>query len=74
MKYILLLFVLFQFSHLFSQDEPSEFLNNSCSFTTDGNGKSLGLKIKISTVCSWTKTEGNRPHIVKMWLYAKMSG
>lgn len=35
-----------------------------CNFTTDGSGKSLGLKIKFTTACNW-KEEESKENTVK---------
>lgn len=35
-----------------------------CNFTTDGSGKSLGLKIKFTTACNW-KEEASKGNTIK---------
>lgn len=64
MKYILFTFLLLS-NFAFSQDSASTFWKNRCDYKTDGTGKSLGLKIKLSVPCTWMEKEGERPHVVK---------
>lgn len=52
----------------------SSFWENQCSYKTDGLGKSLGLKIKLSIPCTWTQTEGDRPHVVTKFSYTFKDG
>lgn len=64
MKYLFILFVIFS-QCVYSQETAATFWNNRCEFKTDGTGKSLGLKIKLSVPCVWTQADGERPHVVK---------
>lgn len=68
MKHLLLIGVFFTQS-LFAQETPATFWNNRCDFKTDGTGKSMGLKIKLSVPCEWKQADGERPHVVKKFLY-----
>ncbi len=54
----------------FGQNSPSAFLNDKCSYETDGTGKSMGLKIKLAYPCSWTQANGDRPHVVQKFSYS----
>jgi hypothetical protein len=54
----------------FGQNSPSDFLNDKCSYETDGTGKSMGLKIKLVHPCSWTQANGDRPHVVQKFSYS----
>jgi len=69
MKYFALLF-LFIVSNSYSQETPSTFWKNRCEFKTDGSGKSLGLKVKLSVPCVWKQADGERPHVVKKFSYS----
>lgn len=64
-------FIIFLFATkgIFAQETPSTFWANRCDFKTDGTGKSMGLKIKLSVPCIWTQADGDRPHIVKKFSY-----
>lgn len=73
MKYLFILFMIFSQS-VFSQETPATFWNNRCVYKTDGTGKSLGLKIKLSVPCKWTQAEGERPHIVQKFSYGFEEG
>ena len=64
MKYLFITLVFF-IQTVFAQETPATFWNNRCDFKTDGTGKSLGLKIKLSVPCVWTQADGERPHVVK---------
>jgi hypothetical protein len=68
MKHLLLIGVFFTQS-LFAQETPAIFWNNRCDFKTDGTGKSMGLKIKLSVPCDWKQADGERPHVVKKFSY-----
>lgn len=48
-----------------AQNYPAEFLENTCDYKTDGSGKSLGLKLKLSVPCAWIQSDGDRPHVVR---------
>lgn len=61
--------LLFLSNSTFSQDSASTFWKNRCDFKTDGTGKSLGLKIKLSVPCTWKKADGERPRVVKKFSY-----
>nr|MBA2583823.1 hypothetical protein [Bacteroidota bacterium] len=65
----LLIIVLLCTQILFAQETPATFWNNRCDFKTDGTGKAMGLKIKLSVPCDWKQADGERPHIVKKFLY-----
>jgi len=69
MKYLFPLF-LFISKVLFAQETPTTFWQNQCDFKTDGTGKSMGLKIKLSVPCAWTQADGERPHVVKKVTYS----
>jgi hypothetical protein len=58
----------------YSQTTPESFWNNRCEYNTDGTGKSLGLKIKISVPCAWKQKDGDRPHIVQNFNYSFSEG
>lgn len=73
MKYLVISFLFFSQS-LFAQETPTTFWNNRCDFKTDGTGKSLGLKIKLSFPCSWKQADGERPHVVKKFSYGFPNG
>jgi len=68
MKYFLFLFLHISFSS-YSQDTPATFWQNRCDFKTNGTGKSLGLKIKLSVPCAWKQADGERPHVIKKFSY-----
>ncbi len=74
MKILLSFFFLFFTIKGFSQPSPSTFWKDRCSFSTDGTGKSLGLKIKLSVPCKWIQTDGERPHIVKNFSITPLEG
>lgn len=65
----ILIGLLFLSNSIFGQDSASVFWRNRCDFKTDGSGKSLGLKIKLSVPCAWTQADGERPHVVKKFTY-----
>jgi hypothetical protein len=69
MKNIVFIFIILA-HYCFAQNSPSSFFNNRCDFKTDGSGKSLGLKIKLSFPCAWKQSDGERPHVVKKFSYA----
>lgn len=54
------------------QSDPLKLLN--CSFITDGTGKSNGLKISIAIPCDWQQFAGDKPSMVKKFLYETSSG
>jgi hypothetical protein len=60
---------LFFTQSVFSQETPATFWDNRCDFKTDGSGKSMGLKIKISFPCLWKHVEGEHPHVVRRFSY-----
>ncbi len=68
MKYSFIIF-LFISKFLFAQETPVTFWQNLCEYKTDGTGKSIGLKIKLSIPCQWTQADGERPHVVKKFTY-----
>ncbi len=68
MKYLLFILLLIS-NRTFSQESPSDFWKNQCDFKTDGLKKSLGMKIKLSVPCNWKQADGERPHVVKKFLY-----
>jgi len=68
MKYSLIFIVLIS-GKSFSQESPTALWQNKCEFKTDGLKKSLGLKIKLTIPCSWKQVDGDRPHVVKKFLY-----
>lgn len=68
MKYLFIGYLLIA-NYCFSQETPATFWNNRCDFKTDGTGKSMGMKIKLSVPCEWKQADGERPHIVKKFLY-----
>lgn len=68
MKYLLIFILLFSYK-AYSQVTPSIMWQNRCEFNTDGTGKSLSLKIKLSVPCLWELQDGERPHIVKKFSY-----
>lgn len=59
---------------VFAQETAATFWNNRCEYKTDGTGKSLGLKIKLSFPCKWTQAEGDRPHVVQKFSYGFQEG
>src|SRR5687767_2862403 len=65
----LLIIVLLCSKILFAQETPATFWNDRCDFKTDGTGKSIGLKIKLSVPCDWKQEDGERPHVVKKFSY-----
>lgn len=73
MKYLLILFAVFT-QTVYSQETPITFWNKRCNYITDGNGKSLGLKIKVSFPCKWTQANGEHPHVVKKFIYSFEDG
>ena len=73
MKYLLIGFLIFT-QTVFSQETPATFWNKRCDFKTDGTGKSLGLKIKLSVPCAWKQADGERPHVVKKFSYGFSGG
>ncbi|MCB9312509.1 MAG: hypothetical protein H6568_07055 [Lewinellaceae bacterium] len=73
MKYIAIIFML-MFQVLSAQNSPESFWKNKCEFTTDGSGKSLGLKIRVPVPCAWEQSEGKRPHVVKTFSYGFPDG
>lgn len=73
MKYALFLALLFPLLS-FSQNTPSAFWGNRCDYKTDGSGKSLGVKLKLSVPCDWTQADGDRPHIVKKFSHGLSKG
>jgi hypothetical protein len=68
MKSILII-LLFLSSSVFAQDSPSTFWKDRCDFKTDGTGKSVGLKLKLSVPCKWDQTDGSRAHTLKKFAY-----
>jgi hypothetical protein len=67
---IIFLFLLFASRiNASAQEATTTFWNDQCSFETDGTGKAVGLKIKISYPCVWTMADGDRPHVVKKFSY-----
>lgn len=73
MKYLLIIFAFYTHS-VFCQETPATFWKNRCDYKTDGTGKSLGLKIKLSYPCNWTQADGDRPHVVKKFSYGLNDG
>ena len=73
MKYLFILFVIFT-PPVYSQETAATFWNNRCEYKTDGTGKSLGLKIKLSVPCKWRQAEGDRPHVVQKFSYGFEEG
>jgi len=69
MKYLPIFLLLY--NYCFSQNTPLYFWEHRCDYKTDGTGKSLNLKIKLSVPCSWTKADGERPHIVKKFTFTE---
>lgn len=69
MKHLLIVGLLFA-QILFAQETPATFWNDRCDFKTDGTGKSMGLKIKLSVPCAWKQADGERPHVVKKFSYS----
>jgi len=70
MKYIVWLLCLVLSNVAFSQmtEEASlyEFINGKVyKYSSNGEGKSLGLKINLKYPMSWKSQEGERPHIVR---------
>lgn len=59
---------------VFAQETPTTFWDNRCEYKTDGTGKSLGLKIKLTFPCKWTQAEGDRPHVVQKFSYGLEEG
>lgn len=43
-------------------------------YSTDGVGKSKGIKINLQLPRSWAKKEGERPHIVQKWVSENGTG
>mgnify|MGYP003488129010 FL=1 len=72
MKYFLCLFFLIS-SISYSQERLSDSWQNICDFKTDGSGKSLGLKIKLSIPCIWKQQDGDRPHVIKRFFHSSDS-
>lgn len=73
MKFIFIFFLLFSQS-VYSQETAATFWNNQCEYKTNGTGKSLGLKIKVTFPCKWKEEEGERPHIVQKFSYGLKEG
>jgi hypothetical protein len=73
MKYLFFLFVIFN-QTVYSQESAATFWKSRCEYKTDGIGKSLGLKIKLSVPCKWTQAEGERPHVVQKFSYGFEEG
>lgn len=68
MRHLIILFLFISLSSS-AQEEKNNFWKNRCEIFTDGNGKSLGLKIKMYYPCAWIQEDGERPHIVKKFSY-----
>src|SRR5690242_9302675 len=68
MRYLLVV-LLFISNLIFAQETQTSFWQNQCDFKTDGSGKSMGLKIKLSVPCSWTEERGERPHVVQKFTH-----
>lgn len=58
----------------FAQSRVEGFISSQCAYKTDGQGKSLGLKIKVSYPCEWKMAEGERPHVLQKFTYSGASG
>lgn len=69
MKNTFIILLLIFSNSIVGQDSASTFWKNRCDFKTDGTGKSLGLKIKLSVPCAWNQADGDRPHVVKKFSY-----
>lgn len=69
MKIIFVLLLLLLPNLIFSQESITSFLSERCDIYTDGSGKSIGLKIKLSVPCTWREEVGDRPHIIKKYSY-----
>ena len=52
-------------ANISAQNKSEAFWNNRCEFKTDGTGKSLGLKIKLTFPCEWKQAKGDRPHVIQ---------
>ena len=55
-RIILLSFLIFANKSFSQVNKGKELVYNTCDFTTDGNGKSLGIKLRIPIPCSWGLT------------------
>src|ERR1017187_7160202 len=59
-RMILLSFLIFTNKSFSQVNKGKELVHNTCDFTTDGNGKSLGIKLRIPIPCSWKKVSDTR--------------
>jgi hypothetical protein len=58
--------VLVAFHPLYSREPHMEIVNGySREYTSDGTGKSLGIKVSIEYPRSWEAADGRRPHILQ---------
>jgi len=73
MKYLFIAIIFFT-QICYAQESATSFWNNRCEYKTDGTGKSLGLKIKLSYPCLWTRVDGDRPHVVQKFSYGFEGG
>jgi hypothetical protein len=70
-KYTIIIFLLLFFNYSFSQVLPESIWENVCDYKTDGTGKSKGVKLKISYPCDFVQKDGDRPHVVKKFVFNK---
>ncbi len=74
MRYITLIFCLLAFKFQMNgqtaeEQSTQEFIADATDkFSTDGSGKSNGLKLHLKYPKSWSALDGERPHIVKKFL------
>lgn len=59
----------------YASNPVGEFLDGFRQrYSTDGSGKSQGIKLSLQLPRSWARKEGERPHIVQKWVSENGTG
>lgn len=67
-QFLTLLFMIFVLNCILTQNNFDT--DDICEISTDGNGNSKGIKLKLNIPCEWLEYDGKLPSVVKKFGFA----